>query len=162
MILFSLSTYYCIFIELFIAVYRIIISFNRIIISMHQIIIAFKRMIHRSVYIFLNVFLKSGANRTLGFLGRNLYSPPQEVKEAAYKGLMRLILDYGSSVWDPPGVVLQEELERVQKRAARFVTGNYNYETGSMTGILGQCLFIMLDRQLHIVDVQAIHLVLHI
>ena len=38
----------------------------------------------------------------------------------------------------PPGVVLQEELESVQKRAARFVTGNYNYETGSMTGILGQ------------------------
>ena len=37
-----------------------------------------------------------------------------------------------------PGVVLQEELESVQKRAARFVTGNYNYETGSMTCILGQ------------------------
>ena len=48
------------------------------------------------------------------------------------------VLDYGSSVWDPPGVVLQEELESVQKRAARFVMGNYNYETGSMTGILGQ------------------------
>ena len=31
----------------------------------------------------------------------------------------------------PPGVVLQEELESVQKRAARFVTGNYKYETGS-------------------------------
>ena len=29
------------------------------------------------------------------------------------------------------------ELEKVQKRAARFVTGNYNYETGSITGILG-------------------------
>ena len=66
--------------------------------------------------------------------------PPHtpEVKEAAYKGLVRPVLDYGSSVWDPPGVVLQEELESVQKRAAIFVTGNYNYETGSMTGILGQ------------------------
>ena len=77
------------------------------------------------------------ANTTLGFLRRNLYSFPQEVKEAAYKGLVRPVLDYGSSVWDPQGVVLQEELESVQKRAARFVTGNYNYETGSMTGILG-------------------------
>ena len=76
------------------------------------------------------------ANRNLGFLRRNLYSFPQEVK--AYKGLVRPVLDYGSSVWDPPSVVLQEELESVQKRAARFVTGNYNYETGSMTGILGQ------------------------
>ena len=51
---------------------------------------------------------------------------------------MRPVLDYGSSVWDPQGVVLQEELESVQKHVARFVTGNYNYETGSMTGILGQ------------------------
>ena len=74
------------------------------------------------------------ANRTLGFLRRNLYSCPQKVKGAAYKGLVRPVLDYGSSVWDPSGVVLQEELESVQN-AARFVTGNYNYETGSMTGI---------------------------
>ena len=54
------------------------------------------------------------------------FPPPQEVKEAAYKGLVRPVLDYGSSVWDPAGVVLQEELKSVQKRAARFVTGNYN------------------------------------
>ena len=31
-------------------------------------------------------------------LRRNLYSCPQEVKEAAYKGLVRPVLDYGSSV----------------------------------------------------------------
>ena len=41
------------------------------------------------------------ANRTLGFLRRNLYSCPQEVKEAAYKGLVCPDLDYGSSVCDP-------------------------------------------------------------
>ena len=87
------------------------------------------------------------ANRTLGFLRRNLYSCLQEVKEAAYKGLVRPVLDYGSSVWDPPGVVLQEELESVQKRAARFVTGNYNYETGSMTGILGQLKWESLKKR---------------
>ena len=76
------------------------------------------------------------ANRTLGFLRRNLYACPQEVKEAAYKGLVRPVLEYSSSVWDPSGVGLQNELEKVQNRAARFVTGNYNFETGSMTGIL--------------------------
>ena len=48
----------------------------------------------------------------------------------------------------PPGVVLQEELESVQKRAARFVTGNYNYETaGSMTGILGQLKWDSLKKR---------------
>ena len=30
-----------------------------------------------------------------------LVPPSQMVKEAAYKGLMRPVLDYGSSVWDP-------------------------------------------------------------
>ena len=49
---------------------------------------------------------------------------------------MRPVLEHGSSVWDPPGVVFQEELESVQKRAARFVTGNYNYETVSMMAFL--------------------------
>ena len=60
---------------------------------------------------------------------------------------MRRVLDYGSSVWDPPGEVLQEELESLQKRAARFVTGYYNYETGSMTDILGQLKWESLKKK---------------
>ena len=47
-------------------------------------------------------------------------------------------LSWSMVVWDPSDILLQEELEKVQKRAARFVTGKYNYETGSMTGILEQ------------------------
>ena len=79
------------------------------------------------------------ANRTLGFLRRNLVACPLDVKESAYRGLVRPILEYGSSVWDPQSILLQDELEKVRKRAARFVTGNYvDYETGSMTGILKQ------------------------
>ena len=58
------------------------------------------------------------------------------MKEAANKGMVRPILKYGSSVWDPHTDKLQEELEKVQNRATRFVTRNYVYETGSMTGIL--------------------------
>ena len=81
-----------------------------------------------------NMYTK--ANRTLGFLRRNLYQCPRDVKEAAYKGLVRLILEYGSCVWDPQGVVLQEEIEKVQNRAARFIMSNYCFETGRMTGIL--------------------------
>ena len=55
---------------------------------------------------------------------------------AAYKTLVQPIPDYGSTVWDPYCNGLNDELENVQKRAARFVTRNYSYETGSMTGIL--------------------------
>ena len=67
---------------------------------------------------------------------RNLFSCPQDVKETAYKSLVRPILEYGSTVWDPHCNGLNDELANVQKRAARFVTRNYSYETGSMSGIL--------------------------
>ena len=50
------------------------------------------------------------ANRTLGFLRRNISSYPKDVKKMAYKGLMRPILEYVSLVWDPHGIVVQEEL----------------------------------------------------
>ena len=49
---------------------------------------------------------------------------------------MRPFLEYSGSVWDPSVVGLQNELEKVQNRVARFVTGNFNFETGSMIGIL--------------------------
>ena len=76
------------------------------------------------------------ANRTLGFLSRNLFSCPQDVKDALFKNLVRPILDYGSSVWDPYCNGLNGEYENVQKRADRFVTRNYSRETCNMTGIL--------------------------
>ena len=87
------------------------------------------------------------ANRTLGFFRRTLFSCPQNVKEAAYKGMVSPILKYGSLVWDPHTGKLQEELEKVQNRAARFVTRNYVYETGSMTAILGQLKWEFLKKR---------------
>ena len=86
------------------------------------------------------------ASRTLGFLRRTLFSCPQNVKEVAYKGMVRPILEYGSSFWDPHPDKLQEELEKVQNRASRFVTRNV-HETGSMTGILGQLKWESLKKR---------------
>ena len=48
---------------------------------------------------------------------------------------MRPVLEYRSSVWDK-SILNQDEFEKVQKRAVRFVTGTY--ETLSMSGILEQ------------------------
>ena len=87
-------------------------------------------------------YVCTNANRTLGFLRRYLSSYPQDVKGMAYKGLVRPILEYVTLFGTH--IVVQEYLEKVQNRAARFVTGNYNFETGSMTSILeqlGWCLF---------------------
>ena len=52
---------------------------------------------------------RTKANRTLGFLRRNLYSCPKDVKEAAYKTMVRPILEYGSSAWDPYTQGLRDE-----------------------------------------------------
>ena len=67
------------------------------------------------------------ANMTLFLKKRNLFSCPQDVREAAYEGLVRPILEYGSSVWDPHYESLRDDLEKAQKRAARFVTRNYRF-----------------------------------
>jgi hypothetical protein len=41
------------------------------------------------------------ANKTLGFLPRNLNIGSTFVKEQAYKSLVRPSLEYACSVWDP-------------------------------------------------------------
>ena len=57
--------------------------------------------------------------------------------------MVRPILEYGSSVWDPHTDKLQKELEKAKNRAARFVTRNYDYETG----ILGQLKWESLKKR---------------
>ena len=69
------------------------------------------------------------------------------MREAAYKGLVRPILEYGSSVWGPHYEGLIDDLEKVQKRAARFVTRNYTYEKGSMTDILKKLKWESLQKR---------------
>ena len=54
------------------------------------------------------------------FLIRNLFSRPKDVTEAAYKGIVRPILEYGSSVWGPHYEGLIDDLEKLEKRAARI------------------------------------------
>ena len=83
--------------------------------------------------------------RTLELL--DLFSCPQDVKEAAYKSMVRPILEYGSTFWDPHYNGLNDKLENVQKRAARFVTRNYSYATGSMTGILEELKWETLQKR---------------
>lgn len=78
------------------------------------------------------------ANRTSGFLIRKLADLPSYVKEMTNKRLVRPVLEYAFSVWDPSSTILQDELKKKQNRVARFITGNLSYETGSTTGILLQ------------------------
>ena len=55
--------------------------------------------------------------------------------------------EYCSSVWDPQSILLHDEFEKVHKRASRFVTGNYTYETGSKAGSLEQLKWESLKKR---------------
>ena len=94
-----------------------------------------------------NVCSKGNRTLSLGFLRQNVFSCLQDVKEAAYKSLVRPILKYGSTVWDRHCNGLNVELEDVQKRAARYVTNNYSYEKGSVTGILEELKWETLQKR---------------
>ena len=47
------------------------------------------------------------------------------MQKTVYISLVRSILDYGQIVWDPNLNQDVEGLERVQRRASRFITGDY-------------------------------------
>ena len=69
------------------------------------------------------------ANRQLGFLRRNLRYCPKQLKETAYVSLIRSILEYGSTVWNPYLEKDKAALEMVQRRAARFVCKDYRRDS---------------------------------
>ena len=71
------------------------------------------------------------ANSTLAFLQRNLQGCPKSVKEKCVNTFVRPTLEYGCSVWDPHFSNQIENLEKIQKRAARFVTSNYTLIEGN-------------------------------
>ena len=65
------------------------------------------------------------ANKTLGFLRRNLKIGNKKVKETAYKTLVRPILEYASPVWDPHQVDDTDSIDKIQRRAARWVNNRF-------------------------------------
>lgn len=70
----------------------------------------------------------SKADRTIGFLRRNLKGCSKLLKSKAYLSFVRPLLEYASSVWDPSYTTLVHSLEMVQRRGARFVHGVRRYD----------------------------------
>ena len=89
------------------------------------------------------------ANRLIGFLKRNLYHCPPNLKETAYKHIVLPCLGYCASIWDPYYHNLIHQLEMTQHRAARFVLnqpwirGQYD----SITALLQTLKWTSLETQ---------------
>ena len=66
------------------------------------------------------------ATSTLWFLHRNTASCPRPVKEYCYKAYIRPQLEYASTVWTPHTQRNINQLEMVQRRAARYVYRDFS------------------------------------
>ena len=75
------------------------------------------------------------ANKSLGFLRRNLKVKSKKIRETAYLSIVRPCLEYACSVWDPSTEKLVKKLEAVQRRAARWVSNRYR-QTSSVGDML--------------------------
>lgn len=81
--------------------------------------------------------ITSTANRTLAFVMRNLHQCPQDIKVSAYKTLVRPLIEYSSSVWEPHTKTLINKLESIQRRAARFCMNDFKSKSpGSVTNMI--------------------------
>ena len=75
------------------------------------------------------------AKSALGFLCRNLRISNEETKSTAYYSMVRPILEYRSTVWNPYTKDHIHKIEMVQHRAARYVTNRYR-NTSIVTSML--------------------------
>ena len=68
------------------------------------------------------------AKKSLGTytIQRNLWNCPKNVKEIAYTSLVRPTPEYASAAWHPFLTKDISALERVQRKAARFCSQNYD------------------------------------
>ena len=76
------------------------------------------------------------ANHSRCFLKRNFVTCKRETKLQCYKTFVLPIVEYPSSVWDPVGnKQLQYQLEQEQRKAARQIECNWNYESSASSMI---------------------------
>ena len=88
----------------------------------------------------------SKASKVLNFLKRNLHKYSTSTKATAYISLVRPILEYASSVWDPYQYNKIYIIARIQCRAARWSLCNYD-RYSSVTLMQHQLYWQNLQRQ---------------
>ena len=69
--------------------------------------------------------ISTNANRTLGFLKRNIKTKNTAIRTAAYQTLVRPQVKYASIVWSPFTQTYINKIEMVKRRAVRWVSSNY-------------------------------------
>ena len=87
------------------------------------------------------------ANSSLGFLRRNLYNCPEQIKTQAYYSLVRPHLEYAWSVWDPHTQKNIQSIAKVQSRAASFVKKCNQHTLSTITSLLEELKWPSLEQR---------------
>jgi hypothetical protein len=66
------------------------------------------------------------ANSRVGLIRRNFSTLSPQIFLPLYKTLCRPLLEYASCIWNPTSVSDINEIEKVQRRATKFVVGNFD------------------------------------
>ena len=105
--------------------------------------------------------ITNAANRTLGYLKRNIRHASPLVKLLAYKTLIRPKLEYACSVWDPAERFLTDLIESIQNRAVRFIYSDYSYTT-SVTNLKKKAGLPSLQMRRKIARLSLYHKFFHV
>jgi ribonucleases P/MRP protein subunit RPP40 len=82
-------------------------------------------------------YVTNKANKVLYVTKLALARSTQKVKETAYKSIVRPLVEYSSSVWDPYYANQIDSVEMIQRKAARFCLNRYQ-KMDSVTDMLQQ------------------------
>ena len=86
------------------------------------------------------------ATRMLNFLKRHFSKCSSNVKASAYLLMVRALMEYACVVWDPHYQSQVSVLEKVQRRAARWVLSDYSYHS-SVSSMLEQLNWLPLAKR---------------
>ena len=88
----------------------------------------------------------SKAIKAKAFLQRNLHQCPASIKSNCYTSLVRPILEYAAIVWSPHLQCQKNQIEKIQRSAARFVTNDFSYHS-SVTSMLTHLKWPSLEQR---------------
>ena len=100
------------------------------------------------------------ASRSLNFIRHNLSNCSKEVKESAYLTLVSPCLEYAACVWDPYQLYLKNEIEKVQRRAARWILSDYS-RYSSVTNMLSLLQWTTLEERRYTTRLSVFYRILY-
>ena len=96
----------------------------------------------------------------MGFLKRNIRSASQAAKETAYKTFVRPIVEYAATTWAPFTDTVTCKIEKVQRRAAQFVSNDYR-RTSSVTEMISTLGWDTLQKRRDLARLSMMYRIVH-